>query len=252
MNLMTSEGPTANSVFVMASHNGYPVNPGSMSQVPLYPLNQPQVHQISGNQPGLEPPVSMQPTGRSLKEAKVLGAIQILIGLVHIGLGSVLGTIVLWYYTALSFYGGYPFWGGILVSNFIISGSLSVTSEQLPRSSCLLKGSMGLSITSAIVSLVGIMLLITDMIINNLHSSFSSYPCSGVVSGVTTSAVLFIFSLLEFCIACTSAHFGCKLFRYSHNNGTVVFQTVYVTNPVANPEPVNSPPSYSSEIQDSK
>ncbi|XP_036181633.1 membrane-spanning 4-domains subfamily A member 8 isoform X3 [Myotis myotis] len=202
MNLMTSEGPTANSVFVMASHNGYPMNPGSMSQVPLYPLNQPQVHQISGNQPGLEP------TGRSLKEAKVLG--------------------------------------------FIISGSLSVTSEQLPRSSCLLKGSMGLSIASAICSLVGIMLLITDMAINNLHSSFSSYPCSGMVSGVTTSAVLFIFSLLEFCIACTSAHFGCKLFRYSHNNRTVVFQTVYVTNPVANPEPVNSPPSYSSEIQDSK
>ncbi|XP_015418614.1 PREDICTED: membrane-spanning 4-domains subfamily A member 8 isoform X2 [Myotis davidii] len=208
MNLTTSEGPRANSVFVMASHNGYPVNPGSMSQVPLYPLNQPQVHQISGNQPGLEPPVPMQPARRSLKEAKVLG--------------------------------------------FIISGSLSVTSEQLPRSSCLLKGSMGLSIASAICSLVGIMLFITDMAINNLHSSFSSYPCSGMVSGVTASAVLFIFSLLEFCIACTSAHFGCKLFRYSHNNGTVVFQTVYVTNPVANPEPVNSPPSYSSEIQDSK
>ncbi|XP_070282716.1 membrane-spanning 4-domains subfamily A member 8-like isoform X4 [Myotis yumanensis] len=198
MNLMTSEGPTANSVFVM----------GSMSQVPLYPLNQPQVHQISGNQPGLEPPVPMQPAQRSLKEAKVLG--------------------------------------------FIVSGSLSVTSEQLPRSPCLLKGSMGLSIASAICSLVGIMLLITDMVINNLHSSFSSYPCSGIVSEVTTSTVLFIFSLLEFCIACTSAHFGCKLFRYSHNNGTVVFHTVYVTNPVANPEPVNSPPSYSSEIQDSK
>ncbi|XP_070282714.1 membrane-spanning 4-domains subfamily A member 8-like isoform X2 [Myotis yumanensis] len=223
MNLMTSEGPTANSVFVM----------GSMSQVPLYPLNQPQVHQISGNQPGLEPPVPMQPAQRSLKEAKVLGAIQILIGLIHIGLGIILGTM-------------------LPGTFFIVSGSLSVTSEQLPRSPCLLKGSMGLSIASAICSLVGIMLLITDMVINNLHSSFSSYPCSGIVSEVTTSTVLFIFSLLEFCIACTSAHFGCKLFRYSHNNGTVVFHTVYVTNPVANPEPVNSPPSYSSEIQDSK
>ncbi|XP_070282715.1 membrane-spanning 4-domains subfamily A member 8-like isoform X3 [Myotis yumanensis] len=239
MNLMTSEGPTANSVFVM----------GSMSQVPLYPLNQPQVHQISGNQPGLEPPVPMQPAQRSLKEAKVLGAIQILIGLIHIGLGIILGTMLPGTFVSVSFYGGYPFWGGIL---FIVSGSLSVTSEQLPRSPCLLKGSMGLSIASAICSLVGIMLLITDMVINNLHSSFSSYPCSGIVSEVTTSTVLFIFSLLEFCIACTSAHFGCKLFRYSHNNGTVVFHTVYVTNPVANPEPVNSPPSYSSEIQDSK
>lgn len=249
MNLMTSTGSTANSMIVMAPHHGYPVNPGSMSQVPLYPLNQPQVHQISGNQPGLEQPVPMQPARRSLKEAKVLGAIQILIGLIHIGLGSVMGTIVLWNYIAVSFYGGYPFWGGIL---FIISGSLSVASEQQSRSSCLLKGSMGMSIVSAIFSMVGIMLLITDMAVNSSCMIRYSYDCSRVASGLASSAVLFVFSLLEFCIACTSAHFDCKLLTYLDNNRTVVFQTVYVTNPVANPEPVNAPPSYSSEIQDSK
>ncbi|XP_036179316.1 membrane-spanning 4-domains subfamily A member 8-like [Myotis myotis] len=239
MNLMTSEGPIANPVFVK----------GSMSQVPVYPLNQPQVHQISGNPPGLEPPVPMQPAQRSLKEANVLGAIQILIGLIHIGLGIILGTMLPGTFVSVSFYGGYPFWGGIL---FIISGSLSVASEQLPRSSCLLKGSMGLSIASAVCSVLGIMLFIADMVINSLYVHNSSHPCSEMVSGVATSAVLFIFILLGFCIACMSAHFGCKLVRYSHNNGTVVFQTVYVTNPVANSEPVNSPPSYSSEIQDSK
>ncbi|XP_059565205.1 membrane-spanning 4-domains subfamily A member 8-like isoform X2 [Myotis daubentonii] len=249
MNLMTSTGSTANSVIVMAPHHGYPVNPGSMSQVPQYPLNQPQVHQISGNQPGLEPPVHMQPAQRSLKEGKVLGAVQILTGLIHIGLGSVLGPLVLWYYIAVSFYGGYPFWGGIL---FIISGSLSVASEQQPRSSCLLKGSMGMSIVSAIFSMVGIMLLITDMAINSKCRYTSAFDCSGVASGIASSAVLFVFSLLEFCIACTSAHFDCKLLSYLDNNRTVVFQTVYVTNPVANPEPLNAPPSYSSEIQDSK
>ncbi|XP_045433595.1 membrane-spanning 4-domains subfamily A member 8-like isoform X2 [Pipistrellus kuhlii] len=206
MNLMTSAGPTANSVFVMAPHNRHPVIPESMSQVPLYPLIQPQVHQISGNPPGLEPPVSMQPAQRSFKEAKVLGAIQILIGLIHIGLGIILGTLLPGTFVSVSFYGGYPFWGGIL---FIISGSLSVASEELPRSSCL-------------------------------------------VSGIAISAMLFIFSLLEFCIACTSAHFGCKLVRDSYNNDAVVFQTVYVTNLLANPEPMNSPPSYSSDIQDYK
>ncbi|XP_006762585.1 PREDICTED: membrane-spanning 4-domains subfamily A member 8-like [Myotis davidii] len=248
MNLMTSAGSTANSVIAMAPHHGYPVNPGSMSQVPQYPLNQPQVHQIPGNPHGLEPPVSMQPAQRSLKEGKVLGAIQILIGLIHFGLGSVIG-MVLWYYIAVSFYGGYPFWGGIL---FIISGSLSVASEQLPRSSCLLKGSMGMSIVSAIFSMVGIMLLITDMAINPLCVFRSSFDCRKMASGVASSAVLFVFSLLEFCIACTSAHFDCKLLTSLDNNRTVVFQTVYVTNPVANPEPVNTPPSYSSEIQDSK
>ncbi|XP_059565208.1 membrane-spanning 4-domains subfamily A member 8-like [Myotis daubentonii] len=249
MNLMTSAGLTANSVFVMAPHNRYPVISGGMSQVPLYPFNQPQVHQISGNSHGLEPPLSMQPAQRSLKEGKVLGAIQILIGLIHIGLGIILGTTLPGGYTAISFYGGYPFWGGVL---FIISGSLSVASEQLPRSSCLLKGSMGLSITSAICSVLGIMLFITDMVIISLSVHSSSHPYSEMASGVATSAVLFVFILLELCIACMSAHFGCKLVRCSHNNGTVVFQTVYVTNPVANAEPVNSPPSYSSEVQDSK
>ncbi|XP_070284193.1 membrane-spanning 4-domains subfamily A member 8-like isoform X1 [Myotis yumanensis] len=248
MNLMTSAGSTANSVIMMAPHQGYPVNPGSMSQVPQYPLNQPQVHQIPGNPHGSEPPVPMQPAQRSLKEGKVLGAIQILIGLIHIGLGSVIG-MVLWYYAAVSFYGGYPFWGGIL---FIISGSLSVASEQQPRSSCLLKGSMGLSIVSAIFSMVGIMLLITDMAINPSCRFRYSFDCIKAGPGIVSSAVLFVFSLLEFCIACTSAHFDCKLLSYLHTNRTVVFQTVYVTNPVANPEPVNSPPSYSSEIQDFK
>ncbi|KAK1335840.1 hypothetical protein QTO34_003638 [Cnephaeus nilssonii] len=225
---MTLAGPTANSVFVMAPHNRYPVIPGSMSQVPVSPLNQPQVQQMPGNPPNLEPRRSMQPAQRSFKEAKVLGASQILIGLIHICLGSIMGTIMPGPYTAVSFYGGYPFWGGIL-----------------------LKSSMGLSIASAICSIVGILLLITDMVINSLYRYTDPYHYLGVAFGVATSAVLFIFSLLEFCIACTSAHFGCKLVCYSHNNGTVVFQTVYVTHPVANPEPVNSPPSYSSEDQDS-
>ncbi|XP_036181630.1 membrane-spanning 4-domains subfamily A member 8-like isoform X2 [Myotis myotis] len=138
------------------------------------------------------------------------------------------------------------------VLGFIISGSLSVASEQQPRSSCLLKGSLGMSIVSAIFSMVGIMLLITDMVINSKCRSTSASDCSAVASGVASSAVMFIFSLLEFCIACTSSHFDCKLLSYLDNNRTVVYQTFYVTNPVANPEPVNAPPSYSSEIQDSK
>lgn len=73
MNLMTLAGPTANSEIEMSPHNRYPVNPGSMSQVPPCALNQPQVHQIPGNPPVLEPAISMQPAQRSLKEGKVFG-----------------------------------------------------------------------------------------------------------------------------------------------------------------------------------
>ncbi|XP_070284197.1 membrane-spanning 4-domains subfamily A member 8-like [Myotis yumanensis] len=242
---MTSAGSQANTVFVMAPHNGYPVIPGRMSQVPQYPLNQPQVHTIPGNLHGLEPPVYTQPDQRSFKDGKVLGAIQILIGLIHIGLGIIMGTIISGGYTAISFYGGYPFWGGIL---FTISGSLSVASENLPRSPCLLNGSLGLNIVSAICSMVGISLFITDLIINPLYYYYPNYYLYwGVSPGVATSAVLFIFSLLEFCIACTSAHFGCKLLRHSHNSGPMVFQTIYT-----NPEPLNSTPSYFNVVQGSR
>lgn len=70
---MTSAGPTANSVFVVTPQNGYPVIPGGMPQVSLYPSNQPQVHVISRSPPGLEPSVSVQPAQRALKEGKALG-----------------------------------------------------------------------------------------------------------------------------------------------------------------------------------
>ncbi|CAK6449317.1 unnamed protein product [Pipistrellus nathusii] len=241
MNSMTSADPKANTVFVAAPHNGQPVIPGNMSQVPQYPLNQPQVHIISGNPPSLEPPVYMQFDHRSFKEGKVLGAIQILNGLIHIGLGTILGTFIAGRYTPISFLGGYPFWGGIL---FIIAGSLSVASEELPRSSCLLNGSLGLNIISAICSVVGILLFITELIVNPLGYYHSNDIYWGLVPGIITTVVLLIFSLLEFCIACTAAHFGFQLLRQAQNRGPVVFQTVY-----ANAGPMNVPPYHVNVVQ---
>ncbi|XP_016055915.1 PREDICTED: membrane-spanning 4-domains subfamily A member 8-like [Miniopterus natalensis] len=251
MNSMTSACRMPNSVFVVTSRNRYPVTPGSMSQVPLYPLSQPQVHLIPGNPHRLEPPVCTQPDQRSLKEGKVLGAIQILIGLIHIGLGSIMGTILLGVYTPVSLYGGYPFWAGVW---FIISGSLTVASEKQPNSSCLLNGSLGLNIISIICSMVGIMLFITDMSVNSLYMHSDYYPYWGVAPGLATSAVLLVFSLLEFGIASTAASFGCQSVRYSSNSvsSPLVIPNIYVTNPVANPEPVNLPPPYSSEAPESQ
>ncbi|KAL7991976.1 hypothetical protein Chor_016232 [Crotalus horridus] len=55
-------------------------------------------------------------------EAKVLGAVQIMIGLIHIGFGAV--AICLYPYDlTVSRTGGYPFWGGIF---FISTGLLCV------------------------------------------------------------------------------------------------------------------------------
>lgn len=244
-------GPTANPVFMVGPHNRYPVIPGGMTQIPLYPYNQPQVHLIPGNPPGVEPSVCVQPAQKALKEGKVLGAIQILIGLIHISLGSVMGTYISrWYYIGVSFYGGFPFWGGIW---FILSGSFSVSAEKQPRNTCLLGGSLGLNIISAISSMTGIILLIVDMSINTPYMYPDYYPYQDETPGMAISGVLLIFCLLEFCIACTSAHFGCQLVCCSQNNVDVVYPNVFVANATVIPEPANSPPPmYSSEVQGSR
>lgn len=78
MTSMTSTGPVANSVFVPAPHNRYPMTLGGMSQVPVYPLSQTQVHSIPGNAHGVALPMYMQPAQRTLKEGKVLGVSEIL------------------------------------------------------------------------------------------------------------------------------------------------------------------------------
>ncbi|KAM9221875.1 LOW QUALITY PROTEIN: membrane-spanning 4-domains subfamily A member 8-like [Dugong dugon] len=237
MNSMASAGPMANSMFVVTPHNGYPVVPGVMSQIPLYPSNQPQVHLIPGNPPGQTPYVSEQPARRVWKEGKVLGALLILTGLIHIGFGSILATVLSGYYIAISFYGGFPFWGSIC---FILSGSLSVSAETQPESSCPLSGSVGMNIVSAISSAVGIMLFITDISIAAItfsHSDSILTITSGVWNnlwlpvafglrskllsqspGMAISCVLLVFCLLEFCIACTASPFGCQLTCYPRNN----------------------------------
>ncbi|XP_053515236.1 membrane-spanning 4-domains subfamily A member 8-like [Artibeus jamaicensis] len=245
MNSMTSAGPMANTVFMAAPHNAHSAIPGSTTQVTLYPHNQPQVNLSPGNQPALQTPESAPPAQRIFKEGKTLGALQILIGLLHFGLGSILGTIMLGKYKAPSFYGGYPYWGGI---SFIISGSLSVASEEQPNYPCLMRGGLGMNILSAIFSVVGICLFMADIFIDQPDVYQGLEVVSFQIPGKTTSGVLLVFSLLELCIASTCAHFGCQLVSYHF----VVYQTVYMSNQVPNPEPVNSPPSYFSEMQHSK
>uniref|UniRef100_A0A8C3YVY3 Membrane spanning 4-domains A8 n=1 Tax=Catagonus wagneri TaxID=51154 RepID=A0A8C3YVY3_9CETA len=246
MNSMSSAGPMANSMFVVTSPNGYTVLPPGMSQVPLYPSYQPQVQVIHGNPPGSEASVGQLPAQRTLKEGKTLGAVQILIGLFHLGLGSIMATIFMGQYVAISFYGGFPFWGGI---SFIISGSLSVSAEKQPRSSCLLNSSLGFNIVSAVFSMTGVCLFVVDLIISPPFVSPS--PFWFQIARAAISGISLIFCLLEFCVACASAHFGCQLVCYQSKTEGVIFPNAYVANPVVIPEPENMPPDYS-HVQDGK
>lgn len=250
MNSTPSPGPVANSVYVVAPHNGYPAMPGFGSQVPLYSNDQPQIHLVPGNPPSLVATVNELPSQKVLKEGKALGAIQILIGLVHFGLGSIMITVLYLSYIPVSLYGGFPFWGGIW---FIISGSLSVAAENQPHSFCLLNGSVVLNIFSAICSAVGVILFITDLSLTGRYADSYDYHDQniwGMNTGMAVSGVLLIFCLLEFCVACASSHFGCRLACCQNNQVSVVIPNVYATNPPVFPQPPI--PSYSAAVQDSR
>ncbi|XP_053781553.1 membrane-spanning 4-domains subfamily A member 8 isoform X2 [Desmodus rotundus] len=167
------------------------------SQEHWYPLNQPQTTQT----PGRPPVLKSAEFQRVLKESKTLGALQILIGLIYIGLGSILGTILLGNYSAPSFEGGIPFWGGML---FIISGSLSVSLEQEP---------------------------------NSLY----------LFSGLATSGVLLIFSLLELWIT-----FTCAIFGYQRRKSFMETQNGSKANQVDTEQPGNLYSADPTQVQDSQ
>ncbi|XP_054999786.1 membrane-spanning 4-domains subfamily A member 18 [Sorex araneus] len=126
----------------------------------------------------------------TIEEAKTLGAIQILIGLMHI-----FSSINFWMYKYnLLGESGYMIWGGIA---FVVSGSLSVYTEKDPNP-CVVNVSVGANIVSAVCSLLGICIIITDMIYGTHH----------ITSNISMSATLFPFSLLEFILSCELSYFG--------------------------------------------
>ncbi|XP_007994996.1 membrane-spanning 4-domains subfamily A member 12 isoform X1 [Chlorocebus sabaeus] len=171
------------------------------------------------------------------EEAKALGVIQIIVGLMHLGFGIILCLTSFSYRGVLGFastavIGGYPFWGGL---SFIISGSLSVSASK-ELSSCLVKGSLGMNIVSSIFAFIGVILLVVDMCINGMP--FQDYWA--VLSGKGISAMLMIFSLLEVCIASVTAYFANQA-NTTTNMPVLVIPNMYENNPVT-PASSSAPP----------
>uniref|UniRef100_A0A674JSG8 Membrane spanning 4-domains A8 n=1 Tax=Terrapene triunguis TaxID=2587831 RepID=A0A674JSG8_9SAUR len=141
-------------------------------------------------------------------------AIQILIGLMHIGFGGVSAVFVVYhFYVSISVIGGYPFWGGLF---FVISGSLSVAAEN-HRNTCLVRGSLGMNITSAIFSGIGIILFLTELIINasDYSHDYEVYLWLGAAKGIMV--MLFLMTILEFSIAVSISYFACQAICYTPN-----------------------------------
>ncbi|XP_028917272.1 membrane-spanning 4-domains subfamily A member 8-like [Ornithorhynchus anatinus] len=205
-------------------------------QVPLY----------SGNQfQGVVQLVNSNLTTGVLKEyGQVFGAIQIMIGLIHIIFGVALGTEVTVRYLSLAFYGAYPFWGGL---SFIISGTLSVSSQRNPTI-CLVNGSVGMNILSAIFSVTGILLLIAELCLNHPRY-FTEQGHLNHRSGAVLSTGLMLFSLLEFSIACVASHYGCLVGSCCGGGQvTMIIPNDPTATPMVAPDPMPSAPDFSNTV----
>ncbi|XP_042302174.1 membrane-spanning 4-domains subfamily A member 8-like isoform X1 [Sceloporus undulatus] len=178
--------------------------PGMVQYVPC---GEPQLASPS-NPP--EQTSQVRPLQKFLKvEAKTLGAIQIMIGLIHIGFAL--------------FYAVFPvvsqmFWSGIF---FIASGSVTVSAEKRLTQG-LVKCSVGMNITSAVMSLIGIILYIITLATYSLYH-YSDYSYQYTSAGTGLCVLLLLFSLLEFCITVATAHFGCQATCCSTNPESVVY-----------------------------
>ncbi|XP_062973045.1 membrane-spanning 4-domains subfamily A member 12-like isoform X1 [Elgaria multicarinata webbii] len=136
-------------------------------------------------------------------ETKTLGAIQIMIGLIHIGFGTLLHFVDdRMDFLRFATFGQYPLWGGLL---FIISGSLSVPVEKYLNVN-LVKCSVGMNIVSAIATLFGITAYIAELVVRQGYSN----RLSVISMDAGFSTLLLLFSTLEFCITVSGAHFGCQ------------------------------------------
>ncbi|XP_069483813.1 membrane-spanning 4-domains subfamily A member 8-like [Ambystoma mexicanum] len=164
-----------------------------------------------------------QPLQRFIKgEPKALGVAQILIGVIQMILGIIIATSM-GVLLSISVLIGIPFWVGIF---FIISGSLSIAAERNGRL-CLVKGSLGMNIVSALAAFIGIIFYAIDLLIcsisyNYLNGGMSNPHHQGeddvsrklansllaTVKGI--EGLLLVFMIFEFCISIATSAFGCK------------------------------------------
>lgn len=127
------------------------------------------------------------------REQKILGAIQIMIGLINVLFG-----IPLAFGYSIAVISGVPFWGGLL---YIASGCLTVISckqNSIKRANVTLI----MNIVSSVVAFVAVILFIVD--------AASYAPCSYYSYGLCPAlkAIMVIFCLLEDCIAVSLSVYG--------------------------------------------
>ncbi|XP_051047450.1 membrane-spanning 4-domains subfamily A member 4D [Phodopus roborovskii] len=130
-------------------------------------------------------------------EPKVLGVVQVMIGLINLSLGMIMKNKI-HSFLPLSVYTWAPVWGSIM---FILSGSLSIaagarTTEDLVTSS------LSLNTISSVVAAATSVISVISVVI-----SASNY-LGEIFVGI--DVLMLILNTLEFCIAVSVSAFGCK------------------------------------------
>ncbi|XP_048644876.1 membrane-spanning 4-domains subfamily A member 13 isoform X2 [Marmota marmota marmota] len=140
-------------------------------------------------------------------------AIQIMTGVIHNNLGIIWLYVFLTQtltfgkgYLPLTLISGYPFWSSL---SFVFSGTFAVVVEK-KRSKFLLSYAIGVNILSACISIIGITLLLFELTLFGTVSNNSPWSHR---SGALLSTYLFLFSILEFCLAVTVSDWGYKANR---------------------------------------
>lgn len=190
LSMATEPARTAQGMMLFIPENGTNIIqaghriPGTMIQPPVMP-------QYVGQQN--ETPSSFcEALEKFIKvETRTLGAIQILIGLIHIGLGII----------SIIFFMNSGILQGIF---FIASGSLSVSADKSFNNS-LMKCSLCMNITSAVMAASTTILY---LVVLSLFYADKSDPLNSV--GFCISLLLLLFSILEFVITVLVVHFGCR------------------------------------------
>uniref|UniRef100_A0A8C8WTH8 Membrane spanning 4-domains A12 n=1 Tax=Panthera leo TaxID=9689 RepID=A0A8C8WTH8_PANLE len=121
------------------------------------------------------------------------------------------------------------------ILGFIATSALYIlASKQFSPS--LIKGSLGMNMVSAIFVSTGVTLLLLDAGMNGILSQ----DCWAILSGKGISALLIIFSVLEFCTNCTVAHSANEAITKT-SRPVLVIPNVYATSTLA-PESSSAPP----------